>query len=869
MIINSDKCFGCGACANICPQRCITFAPDFEGFIQPKVAETVCTKCGLCDSVCPIANDKAGHTCNKAYAIAADDAVRFQSASGGAFYVFAEYILENGGVVCGAVYSDDFTSVRHIVINALDQLPPLLSSKYLQSDIGNCFAELKKNLDCGITALFCGTPCQCAGLRKYLTLTKTDDSKLYIIDLICHCVPSSKAWKLFLNETAERIAMAHELEFCGKKLKSTKYININQRSKQEGWQSNILLQMELELELEDGTIIKHLEFLRNYNDPAWWYVWLRKNAASRKSCYDCQFARKDRQGDITIGDFWGVDEIIPGINDGKGLSFVLAKKKGTKLIEEIAEKCNFTVYKELSFIETERSISNQRGFSGGWSQPTERIVFFDELKASGFYSAYEKLQNFLPDQSISTQERETKYDVGVVGWYYSGNIGDVLTDWATYSFLESLGMDVCMVADPYVPYSRFLPLQKNSFNSVKKYYNMTQYRTPEHLFEINKFCSRFVVAGGAIWNWHFLGSHIDFYDLGFADNQAIKTSCTPGIISLNAEEYMDVVQSTLPPLPVQIPDTNEKPSTISAGQRIKRIIERIFPRFVFQFLLRFYHKVKSSKSIAKRLLRALPYPVKKIVKAAYYRIKRFATRYEAISKPEVTAETTGSLLDKVTANFKRFDKIFIRDEAAADIMRRVFLSEAEQMLDPVMFIDRPRWELLVADCTTELPDNPFIFYYIFEVHFQVISNFHNIASQLGLDEIFLVPTRNQSMEAYCDNRQRVKDCGFETAESTIGNWVKLLLQAQYVICNSFHCACLAIRSNKPFVLLLPRAGDIRFSIIYDLGLADRVISDGFDDYTKIAEVLTKPIDWDAVNRKLNDKIQKDSKSLSSVLLGKR
>ena len=165
---SKQNCTGCSACANICPRGCIRMTADEEGFLYPKINEEMCMDCGLCENVCPMLHKPQQHELLAVYgAKNNDDAVRFTSSSGGMFTLFAEEILQQGGVVVGAAL-DEQLNVQHVLVNSLDELPKLRGSKYVQSKIGKIYSEVRQILRAGRKVLFSGTPCQIAGLKKYL-----------------------------------------------------------------------------------------------------------------------------------------------------------------------------------------------------------------------------------------------------------------------------------------------------------------------------------------------------------------------------------------------------------------------------------------------------------------------------------------------------------------------------------------------------------------------------------------------------------------------------------------------------------------------------------------------------------------------------
>ena len=193
------NCTGCFACENICSPGAIALTADREGFFYPKVDRQKCVNCGLCVSRCPSLNPekKSAYTQPQVYAAwNLDKTIRVESTSGGVFSALAEAVLSQGGCVVGAYYDGDF-QIRHTIIEDLKQLPQLRQSKYAQSHVGLTYREVKARLTQGRTVLFCGTPCQSAGLQSYLG---KDYPSLYCCDFICRGVISPKVYEKFLRE---------------------------------------------------------------------------------------------------------------------------------------------------------------------------------------------------------------------------------------------------------------------------------------------------------------------------------------------------------------------------------------------------------------------------------------------------------------------------------------------------------------------------------------------------------------------------------------------------------------------------------------------------------------------------------------------
>ena len=199
MISIQDKknCCGCGACVQRCPKQCVTMQEDSEGFLYPKVDLSVCIDCHLCEKVCPIINQGEGHEPQAVYAAKnPNEKIRMQSSSGGVFTILAEKILDEGGVVFGAAFNDKW-EVEHDFVERKDELAKFRGSKYVQSKIGKSYRNVETFLKEGRKVLFSGTPCQIAGLKKFL---RKDYENLFTVDFICHGVPSPGVFRTYLQE---------------------------------------------------------------------------------------------------------------------------------------------------------------------------------------------------------------------------------------------------------------------------------------------------------------------------------------------------------------------------------------------------------------------------------------------------------------------------------------------------------------------------------------------------------------------------------------------------------------------------------------------------------------------------------------------
>ena len=311
-LASKETCTGCAACGNICPHDAITLRPNEEGFLQPSVNPEKCVECKLCEKACPIVNGKdlKHPEVTQVYALW-DNRTRTESSSGGAFSAFARGVLDKGGVVFGAAWTDEFTC-GHIECTSAEELSRLRGSKYVQSDINNTFKAAKAALTEGKPVLFTGTPCQIAGLRSFLLKPYPN---LLTIDIVCHGVPSNVLFKNYISKLKAEYPQYREATgFSFRNLK--------------GWglQPGVLLQ---------DKSMKHLSGIPNL-----YMHGFNRGMIFRESCYDCHFNGLSRVGDLTIADFWGLGrQGTPfGHNQTQGVSLVLANSEaGRQALGELKD----------------------------------------------------------------------------------------------------------------------------------------------------------------------------------------------------------------------------------------------------------------------------------------------------------------------------------------------------------------------------------------------------------------------------------------------------------------------------------------------------------------------------------------------------
>lgn len=288
---------------------------DEDGFLYPIVDERKCVHCGMCERVCAYRNDRPAESEKEVYvAVSGCTDVR-ESASGGLFAAFAETVIQHGGAVygCAMEYENEQLWPRHICVTEQKDLIRLKGSKYVQSDLGNVYPDVRRRLEKGQTVLFSGTPCQVSGLKGYL---RKEYANLYTLDMICHGVPSGKLFRDYI---------AFEEKKRGVKITGFRF-----RDKSAGWK------LHGAMALENGETIQFEPEESSY------YQMFLNSYTYRENCYHCPYACDHRPGDITIGDYWCVELVHPELlkeNGGPldheaGVScLIVNNEKGQRLLE--------------------------------------------------------------------------------------------------------------------------------------------------------------------------------------------------------------------------------------------------------------------------------------------------------------------------------------------------------------------------------------------------------------------------------------------------------------------------------------------------------------------------------------------------------
>lgn len=360
-----QDCCGCTACSSICPSEAIRMLPDEEGFVYPEIDPDACIDCRLCKDVCAFQNGY--NTSNNldtpdVYAVKhQSDEVRQISASGGAFTAISDYILSKRGVIYGVAFAENFR-LLHQRAETKKERDLFCGSKYIQSELGDVFKQIANDLTAGRHVLFTGTSCQVGGLNEFLKKKNINRDLLLTADILCFGTPSLKVFRDFIA-------------YLGKKKKS-KVIHYSFRSKVLGWGHTEKAQFE------DGTVDYTSTLSQAYK-----YLF-HSRICLRPSCYQCKYANFMRPGDITLGDFWGIEKYHPEFTDKLGVSLVILNTQKAR-----------NVYSALSGIDCVKSnmrecAEKQKRFSRAAEINPKRDAFWGDYKKYGFDYIIKKYTNY-------------------------------------------------------------------------------------------------------------------------------------------------------------------------------------------------------------------------------------------------------------------------------------------------------------------------------------------------------------------------------------------------------------------------------------------------------------------------------------------
>lgn len=360
-------CTGCGACAYVCPTSAIQMAEDACGFVCPEVDESACVHCGRCAAACHM-NDpvslRRGAPVACYGAIERDAGSLRQSASGGIATVLSLEAVEAGGVVYGCVANRE--DVRHERMADTTSLERAQGSKYVQSDVSRVLSPLEDDIKAGRAVTFIGTPCQCAAVRRLFG----DSESLTTVDLVCEGVPSQRMYADFLNDLErERGERVTDFRF---------------RDKRGGWSTKNAVVLG-----EGGKPLDEQPHSYYY-----YYYWLFSKALIlRDSCYECPYACGERVGDVTVGDFWGVETagLGYGLSDFEaGISCVLVNsERGAEAIKSISSGVELRPCEERTISRANAALRHPSTCDS--EERKTVLAAYAERGASGMRGEYERL----------------------------------------------------------------------------------------------------------------------------------------------------------------------------------------------------------------------------------------------------------------------------------------------------------------------------------------------------------------------------------------------------------------------------------------------------------------------------------------------
>ena len=359
-LVDWDKCCGCGACATVCPKKAISMQPNGEGFLHPVVDGGLCVECKACEKACPgLDPAKAEENSPQAFIVQhKNDAIRYQSTSGGAFTAIAEEVIRRGGVVFGAVMTDNLR-VKHDYVSNTEGLAKFRNSKYVQSEIGNSYSVAKEYLNEGRYVCFSGTPCQINGLYKYLN---KNYENLIAVDVVCKSVPSPLVFKKYVEYKTEHEGAISDVVF---------------RDKKRGF---LYCTMAHYLSHEDRKISKDV-YRRGSESDEWLRLFL-SGKISRHSCMACPYQTAQRVGDFTLGDIWETGN--SKLDDNRGTTLVhVWTKKGAEFLDSIQGNIRLEAY----------PIEKSRGAvrTNTLKVQTNRVQLFEDanrLSSNAFFAKY-------------------------------------------------------------------------------------------------------------------------------------------------------------------------------------------------------------------------------------------------------------------------------------------------------------------------------------------------------------------------------------------------------------------------------------------------------------------------------------------------
>lgn len=353
--LTKEECTGCRLCGDCCSKHSISFKEDEEGFSYPNVDEKTCINCGLCAKVCPALHTQKCERGEKSYAVYANESVKRESGSSGGFFgAIGEMVLDNGGRVWGAAFDGELKLVHQKADNR-QELVPLLKSKYIQSNLKGVYAQIKKDIREGVNTLFCGSPCQVNALKNFIG---RNSECLITVDFVCHGVPNQLLFDRSIRWYEEKHGVKvdwFQFRYKGDDVKHPQAFALRHKGE------------------------KNVRKGLHYQFP--YYFGFQKYMTLRPSCYQCKWACAERAGDITLGDYWGIEKYIPELNAKDGISMILCNTaKGQVLFDTLESEGKITVHD----LPLNNAVESNGCLQGPSPIKKEREEFFKHLQEWDF-----------------------------------------------------------------------------------------------------------------------------------------------------------------------------------------------------------------------------------------------------------------------------------------------------------------------------------------------------------------------------------------------------------------------------------------------------------------------------------------------------
>ncbi|MCD8373480.1 MAG: polysaccharide pyruvyl transferase family protein [Clostridia bacterium] len=664
--VSINLCCGCGACADICPVNAIDLncnSPLWH--LYPEINDK-CINCGKCISVCPQLKAKPENNPSPSgYAVVAEDEVRKESSSGGVFYILADKIIQKGGYVAGAVFDENFV-VKHIITDSIEGVKRMQHSKYVQSNASGIYKSSEQILKDGGLLLFTGTPCQVAALKSYLG---KDYPNLITVDILCHGTPSPRVFEQYLNENFDK-----------SQIKDIIFRNKNHR---KGATTCITFVMKSGEEL-------YSEYFDNSYTDAFFH-----DIAGRPICFECKYAEFPRVGEISMGDFWGAKNAETAIDYQNGISCVFVNNpKGEELWKEV----------ENQFKTVEKQHSNKTLMS--WNR--------NKVKLSHNQN-YRQLPRFIKKyNSLSSAVdviKNDKYEVGVFGVVMNPNYGGLITYYALYETISSMGYRTVLINKP--TYNKDSKAVTHSTIFFNKYCNVTKQYTPDELSKLNANIDTFVLGSDQVWNYRLF--HCWYNNL-----------------------YFDFVD----------------------------------------------------------------FDKKKIAYAASFGLDRHVPDADRVGQ--------------VSALFKEFDYIGVRENKGVDILKKNYGVVSDCVLDPVFLLNKEKYIQIAekASVAKKTKVKPYIGCYIIEPANEYRVEVVKAVCKYKQMEPIIITDGNMSV--FDKKNEFLKKHGLAAEKNaTIEDWLNIIINADFVITDSFHASSFCIIFNKPFIVLQERWALSRLQTLMD------------------------------------------------------